>query len=181
MAWRLAKDNLTHWLISTQGRTPVRPRPDRERRLLAVEEIRGVRVVRYLQDTPTGRKVEPRRQERNQCWLRGPLHRVNVMFKRRRPPDRDPPSSANGHLPRRQHGHIYIRLVINLPACFTYTFLINILPALRVLRRRIGRRVRRDDGPWIIDALEHVDGDDVPAARKVRVAVERNNIRLVLI
>ena len=72
-------------------------------------------------------------------------------------------------------------LVIHLPACFTYTFLINILPALRVLRRRIGGRVRRDDGPWIIDALEHVDRNHVPAVREVRVAVERNNISLVLI
>ena len=159
----------------------MRPRPDRERRLLAVEEIRGVRVVRYLQDTPTGRKVEPRRQERNQCWLRGPLHAIHIMFKRRRPPDRHPPSSANGHLPRRQHGHVYIGLVIHLPACFTYTFLINILPPFRMLRRRIGGRVRRDDGPWIIDALEHVDRNHVPAVREIRVAVERNNISLVLI
>ena len=70
-------------------------------------------------------------------------------------------------------------LVINLPAFFTGPLLIQNLPALRVLRRTVTCGIRRDDGPWIIDALKHVDRNHVPAAREIRVAVEGDTIRLV--
>ena len=76
------------------------PGADRERRLLAVEQVSGVRVVGHLQDTPTGREIEASRQERNQSRFWWALHRVDVMFKGRRPADRDPPRPADGHLPR---------------------------------------------------------------------------------
>ena len=58
--------NISIWMVEVVA---VRPRPDRERRLLPIKKIRRVRVVRYL-GSPR-RKIKPGRQERNQRRLRG--------------------------------------------------------------------------------------------------------------
>mmetsp|Transcript_14290 Transcript_14290/g.46633 ORF Transcript_14290/g.46633 Transcript_14290/m.46633 type:complete len:430 (+) Transcript_14290:309-1598(+) len=159
----------------------VGPGSDGEGRLLAVEEVDGVFVVGHVHDARSFSEVESRREEADARRPRRTEHVVDVVLEGEGPSHLDAPRAADGHHLRGLDDDLDVDLVVDSPALGARTPFVDVLPSLRVVRRSIGCRVAREDRLVVLYALEHVDGDGVPARGEVRVGVHRQYVRFAAV